>query len=471
MPLAVNEPGAELQRLAAPWPVTEPLMAGTRAMRKAAESLMPRWPGEEPAAYKARLEVATLFPAYRRTVTVMAGKPFAKPLGVGNLPDAALAQWQPLIDDCDRKGTSLHVFAAEMLTEGLAHAICGIYIDYPRATNVQRTASGTTTRAAEAAAGLRPYFVRVLHRQLLGWRFGDDGLLDMVRFTEDAEVEDGPYGSASVERVRVLYRGRWEIHEKRGNTWTKVDEGTTPNVNIVPFVPVYGRRLGPMQAVPPLEDLAYLNVKHWQSQSDQDCIEHMARVPILTAKCVQEGFTLLLGAGNAIDLGKDPAAELKFVEHSGAAIEAGAAALERLEQQMIQSGAELLVKQPGQRTATESSNDAEANKCDLQRIVEDFEDSLDQAFVIAGMYARIQPPSVELHKDFGAASLGEASAQLVVALQQGGLISRDTAIAELKRRGTLADTVSAEEEAEKIASEPPPLGMPGQVDEGEGNEI
>jgi hypothetical protein len=32
---------------------------------------------------------------------------------------------------------------------------------------------------------------------------------------------------------------------------------------------------------PPLLDLAYLNVKHWQSQSDQDNILHIARVPIL----------------------------------------------------------------------------------------------------------------------------------------------------------------------------------------------
>lgn len=460
MPLAVNEPGGELARLAAPWPVVEPLMAGTRAMRKAAEKLMPRWPGEQQDAYNARLEVATLFPAYRRTVTVMAGKPFAKPLSVGEVG----ADWQPLVDDCDRKGTSLHVFAAEQLTEALAHGLCGIYVDFPRAANVARAADGTTTRAAEAAAGLRPYFVRVLHDQLLGWRFGEDGQLDMVRFREEAEVEDGPYGSAVVERVRVLYRGRWEIHEKRGNQWAMTEEGTTPNVGIVPFVPVYGRRLGPMHGVPPLEDLAYLNVKHWQSQSDQDTIEHVARVPILAVIGVDdEAWSLTVGASTAVKLPQG--GDMKFVEHSGAAIAAGAAALERLENQMIQSGAELLVKKPGQRTATESSNDAEANKCDLQRIVEDFEDTLDQAFVIAGMYARRPAPSVQLYKDFGAASLGEASAQLVVLLQQGGLISRETAIAELKRRGTLADTVSAEDEAEKIASEPPPLGMPGQGDD------
>jgi hypothetical protein len=464
MPLAVNEPGAELTRLAAPWPVVEPLMAGTRAMRAAGENLLPCWPGEDVAAYKARLAVATLFPAYRRTVTVMAGKPFAKPLTIGDAPDAALADWAPWLADIDRKGTSLHVFAAEMLAEGLAHGIAGIYVDWPRATEVPRAENGVTSKAAEKAAGLRPYFVRVLHGQLLGWRYGADGQLDMVRFREDAEVADGEYGAATVERVRVLYRGRWELHEKAGSTWGKVDEGTTPNVNVIPFVPVYGRRLGPMHGVPPLEDVAYLNVKHWQSQSDQDAIEHVARVPILTVRGVDaQTFQLAIGASTAINLGDNPGAELKFVEHTGAAISAGAAALERLEQQMIQSGAELLVKKPGQRTATESANDAEANKCDLQRIVEDFEDSLDQALVIAGLYARVQPPSVSLFKDFGSTSLSDASAQLVADLNARGLLSRETTLGELKRRGVLADTVSAEDEAERIASEPPPLGMAGDA--------
>jgi maltooligosyltrehalose synthase len=82
-------------------------------------------------------------------------------------------------------------------------------------------------------------------------------------------------------------------------------------------------------------------------------------------------------------------ADMKFVEHTGKAIEAGAKSLSDLEDQMIQAGAELLVKQPGHRTATESANDAEANKCDLQRIVEDFEDSLDQALQMMADYAKL----------------------------------------------------------------------------------
>src|SRR5690606_3120495 len=120
-------------------------------------------------------------------------------------------------------------------------------------------------------------------------------------------------------------------------------------------------------------------------QSDQDTIMHVARVPILAMVGADDGSTLTVGASSAVRL--PIGADLKFVEHSGAAIAAGEAALDKLESQMIQTGAELLVQQPGQRSATEANNDAEANKSELQRIIEGFEDSLDQCLQLMADWA------------------------------------------------------------------------------------
>jgi hypothetical protein len=116
---------------------------------------------------------------------------------------------------------------------------------------------------------------------------------------------------------------------------------------------------------PPLLDLAFLNVKHWQSQSDQDNILHVARVPILAIIGADEDDQIKIGQ-QAVKVPLN--GDIKFVEHTGKAIEAGHDSLEKLELQMIQTGAELLVMKPGQRTATESNNEAEGNKSDLQRI-------------------------------------------------------------------------------------------------------
>jgi len=150
---------------------------------------------------------------------------------------------------------------------------------------------------------------------------------------------------------------------------------------------------------------------------------------------------------------------MKYVEHSGAAIGAGRESLQDLEQQMIQTGAELLVQKPGVRSATESNNEHEANKCELQRIVENFEDSLDSCLQYMAMWAGLpEGGHVSLFKDFGASNLTDASAQLVLNMQQGGLITKETAIREQQRRGMLSPDLDPVMELDAVMVEGPALG-------------
>jgi hypothetical protein len=235
--------------------------------------------------------------------------------------------------------------------------------------------------------------------------------------------------------------------------------GTT-TLTEIPFVPFYGVRDGFMCGKPALLDLAYLNVKHWQSQSDQDTILHVARVPILAMYGVDENTQLTVGTSSAVRFSEPKTvASLEFVEHTGAAIEAGAKSLTALEEQMIQTGAELLVQKPGQRTATEDANDAEGNKSDLQRMVEAFEDALDQALAFVAQFARLPSGgNVSLFKDFGAATLSDASATLVKDLQMSGLLSKATALKELQRRGVISPDIDVDEELDAAAADGPAMG-------------
>lgn len=460
MPLAVNETTLEVRALAEQWKVLDALMGGTPAMRKASTFLLPKWPAEEDSAYAARLATATLFPAYRRTVSVMAGKPFAKALTLTDA-DARIETW---CEDVDLQGVSLHVFAGEMFEESF-YGLAGILVEYPRVP------PGGMTVAQAERAGLRPYMVRIRHDQILGWRTGmTQGRLALtqLRLREDGEVDDGEYGTKAVERVRVLMPGAWELWERGGpkNDWALIDKGTT-SLPVIPFVPIYGRRRDFMKGWPTLLDLAYLNVKHWQSQSDQDNILHAARVPILAMIGAEDQSQLVIGAGTAVKL--PLTADMKWVEHSGAAIGAGRDSITDLEEQMIQSGAELLVKQPGTRSATEASGDQEGNKCDLQRLTEQMEDSLDQALVFMAAYGGVpveRAGSVALFKDFGVATLSDASAQLVADLNSRGLLSSETVLRELQRRGVLDASINVEDELAKAREEGPALGELGVAGQG-----
>lgn len=464
MPLAVNDPSDEIKSLACEWDVLEPLMAGTRAMRAASVRLLPKWPNEEQSSYDARLAVATLFPAYRRTVGVMAGKPFAKSLTLSEDAPASVKAWS---EDIDRQGVNLHAFAAEMFEKSF-YGLAGILVDYPdtrpRDENGKPVSAKPEQRtvAQVEASGARPYFVRVMHRQILGWRTASEGgavKLAQLRLLESIDEPDGPYGTVSVPHVRVLEPGRWELWRApaaNDGNWVKVDEGTT-SLDYIPFVTLYGRREGYMCGSPTLLDLAYLNVKHWQSQSDQDTIEHVARVPILCISGADEKTELTVGAASAVTLPQG--GEMSYVEHTGAAIKAGADSLVRLEDQMIQTGAELLVKKPGDRSATESAGDQEGNKCDLQRLTEQMEDALDAALQMMADYARLpKGGSVSLFKDFGAATLSDASAQLVADLNSRGLLTRETTLREMQRRGVIEASVDVKAEIEKAEQEGPALG-------------
>ena len=455
MAIKVQNQSSEVQAMSQNWPIAEALLGGTAAMRAAGTTFLPKWPGEEKESYDARLATATLFPAFGRTLGVMTGKPFSKQITLGDDVPARIKAW---CDDVDLQGNNLHTFAAQMMDEVLGFGLAGVLVDHPKV-------EGARTLADERAIGARPYMVAIKHGQILGWkaeRVNGATVLTQLRLAETKEVQDGDFGTKHEPRVRVLVPGAWAVYmpgAKAEDEWVIEDQGTT-TLNAIPFAPLYGKKRGFMNGVSPLLDLAYLNVKHWQSQSDQDTVMHVARVPILAMIGADDDSRLTVGASTAIKL--PMGADMKFVEHSGAAIDAGAKSLEALEDQMIQTGAELLVQKPGQRSATEASNDAEANKSDLQRITEEFEDSLDLALqFMAAWVGEQQGGHCSLFKDFGAATLGEASGQLVLAMQQGGLITKATAIREQQRRGLIAADIVPEDELEAVGEEGPALGTVG----------
>ncbi|RZL39240.1 MAG: DUF4055 domain-containing protein, partial [Rubrivivax sp.] len=207
-----------------------------------------------------------------------------------------------------------------------------------------------------------------------------------------------------------------------------------------------------------------------QSQSDQDTILHIARVPILTARQCGPDFTLKVGASAAVDLGDGPNAELAYVEHTGAAIEAGKVSLDDLKDEMRQAGAELLVIAQVQKTATETSSEDAVGMCALQKIAEGLEDALDTMLqTFADWIGETQGGGhVDLFDDYGAMTMAEASAQILLQANTAGKISDETLRTELKRRNILSPNVDEEEEVGRIEAQGPPLGMPGDPN-GNGN--
>jgi len=453
----VSTKTSSVTAMEADWELARALLGGTRAMREAGQKYLPKWPNEDQKAYDCRLASAVLFPAYKRTVDTLTGKPFAEPITLGNDVPANIAEWTK---DIDLRGRNIDAFAADLMESALGYGIGGILVDYPK-TQDQDGRLLYPTRAAEIAAGVRPYFIQIHPWQVLGWRDEyQDGMwkLTQLRLMECVDEPDGEYGVKSVNQVRVLTPGAWEVHrQNEKKEWFQYDSGTT-SLDIIPYVPVYGQRTGFMIGRPPLIEVANLNVAHWQCASDQQTILHMARVPILAVIGVDDQFEMTVGAASAVKI--PTGGDMKWVEHTGKAIEAGADELEALEERMRQSGAELLVLRPGKITATQTATENAVGMCALHRIANNLEDALDQALQIMALWVgESEGGHVELFKDFGAASLAEASTQLLLDSTNAGKVSDETYFNELKRRGVVSPDIDWQDERDRIDAQGPSLGV------------
>lgn len=459
MAAQVNDQSDAVKAMEPGWALANALLGGTFAMREAGEKYLPKWPNEEKESYDQRLATATLFPAFARTVSTLAAKPFSKPVTLSeDMPEDI----KGFADDIDQQGRNLHVFAAEVMKELMGPGLAGILVDYPPAVGVK-------TLADERSRGLRPYWVMIKSGQILGWRAkreGDKWALTMLRLLECVTEDDGEFGEVEIHQVRVLKPGIWEVYRKQKDkdVWMLHGSGGT-TLSVVPFVPCYGERTGFMTAKPPLQELAHLNVKHWQSQSDQDTILHVARVPILAVVGAQNQmdkdgkptpFKLTVGASAAVSLPKD--GDLKFVEHTGAAIEAGKTSLDDLKEEMRQAGAELLVLKPT-TTATQVHSENAIGLCVLQEITLNLQDSLNAALQLTADW--INKPAggtVTLFNDFGAATLDAATATLVKDMVAAGQLSKESGFKEQQRRGTISGELTWEDERERIEQDGPALG-------------
>ncbi len=439
----VRQLSPEVEALSSVWPMLSALMGGTRAMRAAGKIYLPQFPNEDDAAYRLRLAGATLHPVFKRTVRVDAARPFAKPPVVEDVPDRVL----PWLGDVDLQGSSLAAFGLSLMTSCLSHGLSGVLVDGPKV-------EGVVTAADEVRAGLRPYLSAYAAQNILGWKLGrlSQGYgLTQVRLLESVAEDDGAFGSKTVEQVRVLTPGAWQVWRATGlnDEWAVVDEGET-RLETIPFVFFYGIRTGFGCGEPPLLELAYQNIEHYQSSSDQQNIEHVARVPILFAKKFGDA-ELTIGAGTAAS-SDEPDAELSYVEHSGAAIKSGADSILRLEARMRATGAELIQQTPDRTTATQVDSEGEASQSLLQQITGVFEDSLTACVNLMALWAgEPQTACVKLFKAFGPSSDSEPS--VLAAAREGGTISARTHFDELKRRNIIAPERGWDEELERLSAE------------------
>ncbi|MDP0027381.1 DUF4055 domain-containing protein [Glaesserella parasuis] len=431
------------------------LLGGTKTMRQAGKKYLYQFTLEEEEAYKNRLNRSTLYPALSETLYQMTGRVFFEPITTDDVHDKLK---QDILPDVDLEGNNVDVFSSRWFNAGLTYGVAWCLVDYTRTENIR-------TIADEKAVNARPYFILIKPKNVLGFKtdkIKGKRQITQFRYMEEVAVDDGEFGS-KIEKIIYVYEiGRMRKYKATEGQWTLIDDvqllAQNRPLEVVPVVPFITKESNVFAlGEPPLLELAYLNVKHWQSQSDQDNILNTARVPLLGIFSDTEVNKLQVG-GSALHL---PAgSQIAYIEHSGNAINAGQDSLKELESQMRVAGAKLLDKTVLAMTDSQAKDEQSKEISLLRLYANKFEDALDLALEYVGLWLGIDDVGkVEISGNIDDDLDPNASMDMVIKMQQAGTLSKQTVFNEAKRRGLISDNVEWEDEQARLNEEGVDYGL------------
>ena len=439
------------------WVLLHDLLGGTPAMQRARQTWLPIEPAEDSTAYNSRLNRSILYNGYRDTKNKLKNRPFTRSIVVTDLP----SELAYLENDVDGSGKSLETFLKEVLENLIKYGIAHIFVDHSIVDDVIE--GKEITKRDEKELGIRVYLNNVSPYNLIGWQTQKTNKaveLTQIRIKETITEASEKYGDKEACYITVYNRENYEIHKQdidNKDLFFKVKEGNY-SFGRIPLVTIYTAKKGIMMAEPPLDDLAWLNLAHWQSYSDQRNILRFTRFGIIFGKGLPDKMvemgTLQLGPTKAY-LVTDKDADMKYVEHSGKSIEAGQKDIEDIEQKMRVLGNQPLMKNLP-NTATAEKIDEDRTVSQLQSWVRALVRGIRQALELACEWRKIDPPEdmgIEIYSDFEAVVLGGADKGHILKARQSGEITRERYLREAQRRGVYSEDMDPEEEAAAAGAE------------------
>ena len=430
----INDPNNTWFQQEPHWILIEDLLGGTYQMRSKHRKYLMQEPRELDESYDNRLARSVCPPYFLRLERMLAGMLTRKPVRLNETGDAIREQ----LFDVDLQGNDLNVWTYETARKMIRYGHIGVLVDAP--------ASGSNGR---------PYWVTYTPRDILGWRTEMvDGQMQFtqLRLQEKVSEPDGLYGEKIIEQVRLLTPGNFEIHRKaKTGKFVKVDEGTMP-VDKIPFSVAYSNRVNLLDSRPPMADIAELNLKAYQIQSDLDNQLHISAVPMLAFYGFpQNAEEVSAGPGEAIAFPADGRAE--YIEPDGKSYDAQFRRLDRLESQINELGlAAVLGQKLSAETAEAKRIDRSQGDSTMMVVAQQMQDMIDNCLMFHSQYINSEAGSCFVNRDFLSQRLEPQEIQALLTLYTSGSITQKTLLDQLTEGEVLGDEFDVEEEIEATQS-------------------
>ncbi len=448
------------------------LAEGNERVKEKTTAYLPMELGEDPTNYSNRLKRSVFTNYTGRAIEGYTGLVFSKDPQLGQDVPAVIAgvaatettpRTEGHWENIDLAGTHGDVFLRERFADQVTAGHGAILVDYPNTGGTQSAAD-----ERDPTFPIRPYWVPILKDNIVSWRTATVNgklVLSQIVIKECTVISDGAYGEKELTQYRVLNRldsgvVTWRLERITEHKAIQVvDGGVVFNQNEIPIAElVTSGKKSMFVSKPPLLDLAYLNLAHYQQDSDYRNSIHLTCVPIYVETGVDPDDTsqIVMSANRARRF-TNPEAKAMFVSHDGASLASCRQALEDLKSDMGTLSIQMLA--PDKRaaeTATAKRIDKAAGDSALGVAARGLQDGIERALYFHARYLKLPSGgSIQINRDFDASVM---DAQTMVAYgdlaEKLGIPVR-TILEELQAGGRFVgqdlDQLEADIEAERAA--------------------
>lgn len=470
--MAVNTPSTQYDAMktAGAWDLLHDLLGGTQTMRLAGKRWLPQETEEKDKNYEVRKNRSFLYNAYSDTIEKFVARPFSRPIVWDILDVEAKEAFISVSENMDGEGQHLQEFAKDYLRALIRWGVTHAFVDYPEIDDPD-----SVTKADEQEKDLQPINRVIEAPELIGWkteeRENGSQELSEVRISEIYVEDEDDWTQTVYEQIRVIRKDSWELwrrkkakpNEKNDREFEKVDDGEIKiggeESDIIPVVTAYTQKTGLMMALPPLRELGWTNLEHWQSASDQKNILRFDRFGILmgsgfTEKEMKKGIVV---APTQAIMSENPDATMNRVETNGKPAENGWKDLEHIVERLEVLGLQPMIQRYGNVKATGMQINESKSRSQIESWIDATNRAMKQVIWLnlqwMGYDVDMEKIEFKIYQDFVFGSADSKNVDDIIKARQMGEISHRTFIKEMQRFGRLSDSVDADEEVSRAQAD------------------
>jgi hypothetical protein len=440
------------------WHRVRDAVAGEDAVKAARTKYLPR-PNEtdtslqEIARYDTYLRRAVYYNATGRTLAGIIGVAYS------NWPTVVTSKKELLVDV--GSGVTIIGQSQMVLSDVLQTGRAGLLADYTKGDLVSRQ----MTVAEQEKKGIRSFIANYTAEQILTWEVSGGKLTRVVLMEEHEQREDGMIKFLpQLRELKLTEDGYtvaiWRKYTEEG-TFLLVEE-VLVGLSYIPFTFVGAVNNDPRPDLPPLLDLATLNLAHYRNSADYEESVFLLGQPMFILTGITEEWrennpNAYVGARTAIALPEGSDAKLLQVSPNTLAKEA----MDNKERQMQALGARIMAQGEAVKTATQSAAETKAAYSQLSLACDNVSEAYTRVLQWLEVWGsgRSSNASFSIDTHFNDLTLDANAIRETVAAWQAGLVPQSDAVTILQRLGVIDQGKTPEQVAAEVESQGPGLNL------------